>query len=222
MLQRAWALATREITITASLFSVGLACSGPLKQPFFAPGAASFVGGAITALGAPAPVVSTLVLSSGLYNSCAAVLHRRRAAAAAATAATSATAAAAATSTAAAAASVATAGGSRAIELSPVGLRPGTQRFVAEPQAAAPPAALPRADATPAAAAAAALAATAESVAPLYAPPPPSLALLAVGLKLVGGQHKKKLRAPSHPESSPTSKTSPKKKNTHALLQPSL
>jgi len=75
--QRVWAVATREITITASLTSVLLACSGPIKRPFYAPGALSFVGGAIAAVGAPSPVVSTLVLSSGLYNSFAGLLRRR-------------------------------------------------------------------------------------------------------------------------------------------------
>lgn len=75
--QRIYELATREITITASLTSVLLACSGPLKRPFYAPGPLSFVGGAIAAVGAPSPVVSTLVLSSGLYSSFAALLRRR-------------------------------------------------------------------------------------------------------------------------------------------------
>mmetsp|Transcript_7791 Transcript_7791/g.14747 ORF Transcript_7791/g.14747 Transcript_7791/m.14747 type:complete len:333 (+) Transcript_7791:1-999(+) len=54
--------------IPASLLAVALACSGPVKEFLFG-GSLTFVGGTWKQLGACAPVVSTFVLSAGLYSS---------------------------------------------------------------------------------------------------------------------------------------------------------
>jgi len=61
-------LALFEPNITTAFVSMALACSGPFKRVLFE-GPLSFVGGALKSLGAPGPVLSTMVLSGGLYAS---------------------------------------------------------------------------------------------------------------------------------------------------------
>ena len=68
LLRAACKRAAAEPNITSAFTAMLLACSGPIKRLFFS-GALSFIGGAVKTVGAPSPVLSTLVLSAGLYNS---------------------------------------------------------------------------------------------------------------------------------------------------------
>jgi predicted permease len=75
--------AAREPNISSSLLGVCIACVSPIRSLFFvssdgSSGPLSFIGGAWETLGNCGPVISTLVLSGGLYASAAAAIEKHR------------------------------------------------------------------------------------------------------------------------------------------------
>ena len=64
----AWAFLTHELSLTAAVSSVALACTEPLKALCFHGGPLDFIGGGLQMLGRCSPPISTLVMASGLYS----------------------------------------------------------------------------------------------------------------------------------------------------------